>query len=120
MPGVNLTREEALARSAHISVDGYNVELDLTTGSETFRAKTTITFKSSKPGSQTFVDAVAKSMLSGTLNGVALDSSAFDGESIHLSNLAADNTLVVDLEAQYSVTGEGPVSYTHLTLPTKA
>ena len=107
VPGVNLTREEALARSAHISVDGYNVELDLTTGSETFRAKTTITFKSSKPGSQTFVDAVAKSMLNGTLNGVALDSSAFDGESIHLSNLAADNTLVVDLEAQYSVTGEG-------------
>ncbi len=107
MPGVNLTREEALARSAHISVDSYHVDLDLTTGAETFRAQTTVKFRSSKPGSATFIDAVGKSMYSATLNGTALDASAFDGESIHLTNLAAENTLVVDLEAIYSVSGEG-------------
>ena len=107
MPGINLTREEALARSAHITVESYHVDLDLTTGAETFRAKTTVKFRSSAPGSQTFIDAVGKTMVSATLNGVALDSSAFDGESIHLKNLAAENTLVVDLEAIYSVTGEG-------------
>ncbi len=107
MPGVNLTRDEALARSAHITVDSYRVDLDLTTGAETFRAQTTVKFRSSKPGTATFIDAVGKSMYSATLNGAALDSSAFDGESIHLTNLAAENTLVVDLEAIYSVSGEG-------------
>ena len=107
MPGVNLTHEEALARSAHLSVESYHVDLDLTTGAETFRAKTTVRFRSSKPGSSTFIDAVGKTMHSGTLNGVALEPAAFDGESIHLSHLAAENTLVVDLEGVYSVTGEG-------------
>ncbi len=107
MPGVNLTREEALSRSAHLSVESYHVELDLTTGSETFLAKTAVHFRSSQPGSSTFIDAVAKSMHSGSLNGVALDASAFDGESIHLTNLAAENVLIVDLEALYSVSGEG-------------
>ncbi|MBM3704181.1 MAG: aminopeptidase N, partial [Actinobacteria bacterium] len=107
MPGVNLTRDEALARSAHITVDSYRVDLDLTTGAETFRAQTTVKFRSSKPGTATFIDAVGKSMYSATLNGAALDASAFDGESIHLTNLAAENTLVVDLEAIYSVSGEG-------------
>ena len=107
MPGVNLTRDEALARSAHITVDSYRVDLDLTTGAETFRAQTIVKFRSSKPGTATFIDAVGKSMYSATLNGTALDASAFDGESIHLTNLAAENTLVVDLEAIYSVSGEG-------------
>jgi len=109
VPGINLTREEALSRSAHLSVDSYQVDLDLTTGAETFRAKTTVKFRSSKPGSTTFIDAVGKTMYSATLNGVALEPSAFDGESIHLTNLAAENTLVVDLEAIYSVTGEGGI-----------
>ena len=107
MPGINLTREEALSRSAHLTVESYHVDLDLTTGPETFRAKTTVKFTSSKPGSSTFIDAVGKSMYSATLNGVALDGSVFDGESIHLANLASENTLVVDLEAVYSVSGEG-------------
>ncbi|NDA79557.1 MAG: aminopeptidase N [Actinobacteria bacterium] len=107
MPGVNLTREEALARSAHITVDSYQVDLDLTTGAETFRAKTTVKFRSSTPGVGTFIDAVGKSMVSATLNGAALDGAAFDGESIHLNNLQAENILIVDLEAIYSVSGEG-------------
>ena len=99
VPGINLTREEALSRSAHITVESYNVELDLTTGAETFRAITTVRFRSSIPGAKTSIDAVGKSMYSATLNGVALDSAAFDGVSIHLTNLAAENTLIVDLEA---------------------
>jgi len=110
VPGINLTREEALARSAHITVESYQVDLDLTTGAETFRAKTTVKFRSSKPGSDTFIDAVGKSLYSATLNGVAIDSSAFDGESLHLTNLAAENTLIVELEAIYSVSGEGLTS----------
>ena len=107
MPGINLTREEALSRSAHISVDSYHVDLDLTSGAETFRATTTVKFRSKKPGSTTFIDAVGKTMHKASLNGVALDATAFDGESIHLTNLAAENTLIVDLEAVYSVSGEG-------------
>ena len=40
MPGKNLTRDEAVARAAIVSVDHYDVELDLTTGPEkTFRTR---------------------------------------------------------------------------------
>ena len=107
MPGVNLSRAEAAARSAHLKVESYLVELDLTTGAEVFRAKTTVKFSSSKPGSETFIDAVGRTLHSATLNGVALDPSVFDGETVHLKNLAAENILVVDLDAIYSTSGEG-------------
>lgn len=87
MPGVNLARAEAAARSAHLKVDSYLVELDLTTGAEVFRAKTTVKFSSSKPGTETFIDAVGRTLHSATLNGVPLDPSVFDGESVHLKIL---------------------------------
>jgi aminopeptidase N len=36
-----------------------------------------------------------------------VDTSNFDGESIFLTNLAADNLLVIEIEAEYSKSGEG-------------
>ena len=36
MPGTNLTREEAAARAALVTLDRQDVYLDVTTGSETF------------------------------------------------------------------------------------
>jgi aminopeptidase N len=50
---------------------------------------------------------MAKRIISATLNGSAIDTSNYDGESIFLNNLAAENTLVVEMEAIYSKTGEG-------------
>ena len=36
MPGKNLTRDEAASRALILSVDSYDIRLDLTTGPETF------------------------------------------------------------------------------------
>ena len=106
MPGVNITQAEAAARSAILKVESYVIDLDLTTGPETFRVKTAIKFKGLKPGESTFIDAVGKSVISATLNGQSFDTK-FDGESIYLPAIAAENLLEIELEGIYSNTGEG-------------
>ena len=106
MPGINLTSIEAADRSAILKIDNYKVDLDLTTSDETFYSKAVITFNA-KLGSDTFIDAVAKRIISATLNGAAVDVSNYDGESIFLKNLAEQNTLIIEMEAIYSKTGEG-------------
>ena len=73
MPGVNLTRTEAKERSTLIKVDSYDVQLDFTSGAETFITKTAVKFKSSKPGATTFIDAVGQKVITATLNGTPLD-----------------------------------------------
>ena len=106
MPGVNITQAEAAARSAILKVESYVIDLDLTTGPETFRVKTAIKFKGLKPGESTFIDAVGKSVISATLNGQIFDAK-FDGETIYLPAIAAENLLEIELEGVYSNTGEG-------------
>ena len=108
MPGKNLTRDEATARAAVVSVDHYEVALDLTTSESTFRSTTTVTFSSHSPGSETFVDLLAPSVESIVLNGEVLDpASHFDGTRITLPTTAEHNTLTVDATAAYMNTGEG-------------
>ena len=107
MPGLNSTRAEARERSAHIQMHGYEVTLDVTTGEESFLSKTIATFSCNKVGYDTFIDAVAKRVISATLNGKPVDTSNYDGETIYLKGLAAENELVLELEALYSNTGEG-------------
>ncbi len=107
MPGVNLSRAEAKERSAHISVDSYQVTLDVTTGAETFYAKTVAKFSCNKVGYETFIDAAGKKIISATLNGTAVDASNFDGTTLFLKNLAAENELIIEIEAVYSKSGEG-------------
>jgi aminopeptidase N len=107
MPGENLTRSEAEVRSSIVSTHSYLVELDLTSGEETFRSKTTVRF-SAQQGSSTFIDAITSKVHSVILNGAALDTdSVSDGVRISLSNLASENTLIVDAEAFFMHTGEG-------------
>ncbi|WP_175411965.1 aminopeptidase N [Streptomyces sp. TRM64462] len=115
MPGENLSRDEARERAALLSVDGYDVALDLRSavgGDEserrTFRSVTTIRFRCAAPGASTFADLVAPSVTAVTLNGRELDPSAvFDGARIALDGLADENVLVVDARCAYSRTGEG-------------
>ncbi|MFC8076277.1 aminopeptidase N [Streptomyces sp. NPDC057307] len=121
MPGENLSRDEARERAELLSVDGYEVALDLRSAvgeapdnspgggaARTFRSLTTIRFRSAQPGIATFVDLVAPSVTSVTLNGRPLDPSVvFDGARIALFGLAAENVLVVDAQCAYSRTGEG-------------
>ena len=40
MPGMNLTRDEAAERAAHLAVRSYDVTLDVTTGDDVFRSTT--------------------------------------------------------------------------------
>ena len=107
MPGVNLTRDEASTRSTLVKTHSYRIDLDLTTSAETFIAKTTVKFSGLKPGASTFIDAVGKRVLSAKLNGVAFEVKDYDGETIHLPALAAENELFLEIEANYSNTGEG-------------
>ncbi|MFD5481221.1 aminopeptidase N [Streptomyces hawaiiensis] len=116
MPGENLSRDEARERAALLSVDGYEVSLDLRSavgedsgdGPRTFRSVTTVRFRCSEPGAGTFADLIAPSVTAVSLNGRDLDpGEVFDGSRITLEDLAADNELVVDARCAYSRTGEG-------------
>jgi aminopeptidase N len=107
VPGVNLTHKEAKERAQLIKVESYDVDLDLTSGTETFISTTTIKFSGLKPGAATFIDAVGKSVLSASLNGTPLDTSAFDGETILLPAIGETNELKLTIEAIYSKSGEG-------------
>jgi aminopeptidase N len=107
MADLNLTQDEARTRAELLHVDGYDIDLDLTAGPETFRSQTTVTFDA-QPGSATFIDAVTRTVRSIVLNGVPLDpATASDGRRIQLTGLAAHNVLSIDADAIYSTSGEG-------------
>jgi aminopeptidase N len=106
VPGTNITQIEATQRSAIIKVASYKIDLDVTTGAETFLVKTTVKFAGLKPGATTFIDCVGKRVISAKLNGADFDPK-FDGESIFLPAIAADNTLEIEHEGIYSNSGEG-------------
>jgi len=107
MPGINISRTEALERSTYLTVDSYEVFLDVANPGDTFFARSTIKFNSSKTGYDTFIDAVANRVISATLNGSPVDTNGFDGQTIFLNNLQTENTLVIEVETSYSKTGEG-------------
>ncbi len=90
-----------------LDVSSYAVELDLTTGPDTFASTTTVRFTST-PGASTFIDAITGSVHSVTLNGRSLDpASVSDGVRIQLDGLDAANELTVVADAAYTNTGEG-------------
>ncbi|MFB4424498.1 aminopeptidase N [Streptomyces sp. QL37] len=120
MPGENLSRDEARERAELLTVDGYEVALDLRSavgepdggdeaGPRTFRSQTTIRFRAGRAGASTFADLIAPAVDAVTLNGKDLDPAAvFDGARIALEDLAeGENVLVVDARCAYSRTGEG-------------
>ncbi len=107
MPGENLTREEARTRAGLVQVEHYEVDLDLTTGPETFRSTTTARFTAT-PGASTFIDLISAAVHEVVLNGTALDVAAVnDGVRIQLDDLAAENELLVVADCRYMNTGEG-------------
>ncbi len=108
----NLTRDQAVERAALLSVDNYRISLDLTDGDgapgeHTFRATTTVTFDA-PAGTDTVIDLAADTVHSATLNGHALDVSAYDESTgIALTGLAEHNVVEIDADCRYSNTGEG-------------
>src|SRR3954451_4636071 len=108
MPGTNLTRDEAQARARLLDVGSYTVELDLTTSETTFETTTTIAFRCTQPGAETFADLVGATIHELTLNGRALDpAEAYADHRIRLTDLQDVNELVVRATCPYSRTGEG-------------
>ncbi|MYR21818.1 aminopeptidase N, partial [Streptomyces sp. SID6137] len=117
MPSENLTRDEARERARLLAVDGYDIALDLRSAlrpeADTFRSLTTVRFRCSEPGAATFVDLLAPSVESVTLNGRPLDPrTVFDGSRIALDGLAEANVLVVDAHCAYGRAGEGMHRFT--------
>ena len=106
MPGTNLTRDEAAARSGLITVDSYAVALDLTTSDTTFATRSTIRFTCSEPGAETFVDFIGNSVEKVTLNGQVIET-AYTDSRVHVPGLAATNELIIEATARYTNTGEG-------------
>ncbi len=108
MPGKNLTRPEAQERAHLVTVTSYDVDLDLTTGPETFTTRSRIRFDAAVAGSTTFVDFLGDSVRSITLNGTALDPQThYDGARVTVPDLEPRNDLVIEAIGVYMHTGEG-------------
>ncbi|GJN95073.1 aminopeptidase [Mycobacterium marinum] len=102
----NLTRDQAVERAALITVDSYQVNLDVT-GERTFRSTTTVMFDA-LPGADTVIDIAAEGVRSASLNGQELDVSGYDESTgIPLRGLSHRNVVIVDADCRYSNTGEG-------------
>jgi aminopeptidase N len=112
MPGKNLTRQEAADRAALLHVSSYRVSLDLGNATDlqavTFGSTSTIEFTCAEPGASTFLDLIAPSVRSVTLNGAELDpSQVFADSRVRLDGLRAENQVTVVADCAYSRTGEG-------------
>ncbi|MEU2055653.1 aminopeptidase N [Streptomyces bungoensis] len=110
-----ITRDEAQLRAEFLDVHRYTVELDLTTGDETFESRTAITFSARSDG-DTFVELKPAELRSVTLDGQPLDPGALDEDRLPLKNLTAgEHELRFDTVMRYSRTGEGMHRFTDPT-----
>ncbi|MEW1750456.1 aminopeptidase N [Streptomyces angustmyceticus] len=121
MPGTNLTREEAQQRARLLTVDAYEIDLDLSgaqeggtpgdagNGGGTYRSVTTVRFDVAEAGADSFIDLVAPAVHEVLLNGEALDpGTVFQDSRIALPGLRAGrNELRVVADCAYTNTGEG-------------
>ena len=106
VPGENLTRIEAQKRRAIVETQSYDIALDLTRGPEVFGSRTVVRFGATE-GASTFIDLIARDVREITLNGDAVEVSAFADSRIALEGLRAQNELIVDADCLYTNTGEG-------------
>jgi aminopeptidase N len=112
VPGTNLTREEAQQRAKLLTVDSYEIDLDLS-GAQgeggTYRSVTTVRFDSAETGAESFIDLVAPAVHEVTLNGDSLDpAEVFKDSRIALPGiLEGRNILRVVADCAYTNTGEG-------------
>ncbi|MFI6017093.1 aminopeptidase N [Streptomyces sp. NPDC051287] len=110
-----LTRDEAQSRAELLDVHRYTIDLDLTTGDETFDSRTVIRFTARSDG-DTFVEMKPVELRSVSLDGQPLDPGALDQDRLPLKNLTAgEHELRVDATMRYSRTGEGMHRFTDPT-----
>ncbi|MGW0596555.1 aminopeptidase N [Streptomyces sp. NPDC002776] len=110
-----LTRDEAQTRAQLLDVRRYTIELDLTTGDETFDSVTVIGF-ATRADADTFVEVKPAELRSVTLDGQPLDPQPLDGNRLPLKHLTAgEHELRVEAAMRYSRTGEGMHRFTDPT-----
>ncbi|CAL9413879.1 Aminopeptidase N [Streptomyces sp. enrichment culture] len=113
-----LTRDEAQTRAQLLDVHRYRVDLDLTTGDDTFDSRTRITFsvREGQDRTDTFVELKPAVLRSATLDGQPLDPDSLDDNRLPLKNLTpGEHELIVDTAMRYSRTGEGMHRFTDPT-----
>ncbi|MFF8385381.1 aminopeptidase N [Streptomyces kanasensis] len=110
-----LTREEAQTRARLLDVQRYAIDLDLTTGDDTFDSTTVIEFTARAAG-DTFVELKPAELRGATLDGQPLDPTALDDNRLPLAGLTeGPHVLRVDAAMRYSRTGEGMHRFTDPT-----
>ncbi|MFF4844526.1 aminopeptidase N [Streptomyces collinus] len=110
-----ITRDEAQLRAQFLDVHRYTVELDLTTGDETFDSRTVIRFTARTAG-DTFVELKPTELRGVTLDGQPLDPESLHEDRLPLRGLAAgEHELRIDTAMPYSHTGEGMHRFTDPT-----
>ncbi|MFD9032978.1 aminopeptidase N [Streptomyces sp. NPDC059567] len=110
-----LTRDEAQTRAQLLDVQHYTVDLDLTTGDETFESTTLIRFTTRTAG-DTFVELKPVTLRSATLDGTPLDPATLVENRLPLAGLAAgEHELRIEARMRYSRTGEGMHRFTDPT-----
>lgn len=107
----NLTQQEASERANLLTVDTYDVHVDLTYASDTtfdsYPTVTTVKF-SAQEGGSTFIDYIHHSVDSVKLNGQHLNvNDVVEGSRIVLKNLAKENILTIHGRSYFSRSGEG-------------
>jgi aminopeptidase N len=103
-----ITRAETSERARLLRVHGYDVELDLTGGPDTFRSTSVISFDCAEPGASSYADLLAETVHEIILNGAPVDpaTACADGR-ITLAGLAGRNTLRVTADCAYGQDGAG-------------
>ncbi|MER5308017.1 aminopeptidase N [Streptomyces sp. NPDC002773] len=109
-----LTRDEAQTRAQLLDVHRYLVDIDLTTGAETFETTSTIRFTARATG-DTFVELKPVTLHSATLDGEPLDPASLTGNRLPLSLTEGEHELRVATTMRYSRTGEGMHRFTDPT-----
>ncbi|MEU4257051.1 aminopeptidase N [Streptomyces fradiae] len=110
-----LTREEAQTRARILDVHRYAIDLDLTTGDDTFDSTTVIEFTALAAG-DTFVELKPAVLRGATLDGQPLAPATLDDNRLPLTGLSEGrHELRVDTAMRYSRTGEGMHRFTDPT-----
>ena len=104
-PYQSLQHAEAIARYDLLTLEEYDVRLDLASDESTFGSVTTIRFRST--GGPTFVDLKPTRVNSIRFNGRALDPDLLERGRLPLDTVAGENELVVDAVMRFRNDGEG-------------
>jgi aminopeptidase N len=104
-PYQSLQHAEAVARRDLLTVEEYDVSLDLAGDEETFRSRTTVRFTSR--GGPTFLDLKPLRVVEIRLNGTVLDPDLLERGRLPLDTVEGPNEVVVDAVMPFRNDGEG-------------